>query len=60
MPCHAMPISRVLVNTAAATLETAMYGILGSDLPHAVTAMVGPGEVIRLVPEATSVVPVVP
>ena len=51
---------QVLVNAAAVTLETAMYGVLGGELPHAVTAMVGPGEVLRLVPEATSAVPVVP
>ena len=50
----------VLVNAAAATSETAVYGICGSDLPLAISTIVGPSEVIRLVPEAISVVPVMP
>ena len=48
----------VLVNVAAATSETPVYGIWGGDLPLAPSTIMGPCEVIRLVPEATSVVPV--
>ena len=50
----------VLVDVAAATNVTAVYGMWGGDMPLAPSTMKGPNEMIRLVPEAISVVHVIP
>ena len=50
----------VLVNVAATISETTVYSIWGSDLPLAPSTIMSPNEVIRLVPEAISVVHVIP
>ena len=59
---HFAPVgieSLVLVDLAATTIVTAVYGMWGGDMPLAPSTIVGPCEVIRLVPDAISVVHVI-